>query len=229
MTYLTKEQFDQMVDEMFRMQREINEKIEADQSVDFELAAMDEAMELINHFDWKWWKKPSNVDPEKVKRRVQMELVDIFHFDISTRLNPNRYYIKRLLDESLIDSEFKFDNESILYFSKRYITSNFSQQFLFDLMHSCGMTFKDVYLLYIAKNVLNEFRQENGYKTGKYIKIWDKEGNEDNDYLQDAVDGIARAVSLPDLQTIRSLIKEALSSKYSDVVIRMVSLIKDWR
>ncbi|MCA4256954.1 dUTP diphosphatase, partial [Acinetobacter baumannii] len=34
---------------------------------------------------------------------------------------------------------------------------------------------------YLGKNVLNEFRQKNGYKTGNYKKIWNK--HEDNYYL----------------------------------------------
>jgi hypothetical protein len=38
-----------------------------------------------------------------------------------------------------------------------------------------------IFKAYIAKNVLNKFRQDNGYKTGEYIKIWN--GQEDNVYV----------------------------------------------
>jgi hypothetical protein len=34
---------------------------------------------------------------------------------------------------------------------------------------------------YIGKNVLNRFRQDFGYKSGEYIKIWN--GKEDNEVL----------------------------------------------
>ena len=34
---------------------------------------------------------------------------------------------------------------------------------------------------YIAKNVLNKFRQNHGYKEGRYKKVWD--GKEDNTVL----------------------------------------------
>ena len=33
----------------------------------------------------------------------------------------------------------------------------------------------------LEKNVLNFFRQDNGYKDGSYIKLWD--GKEDNQHL----------------------------------------------
>jgi len=35
------------------------------------------------------------------------------------------------------------------------------------------MSFEDVYRAYFVKNVLNEFRQNNGYKKGTYIKEWE--------------------------------------------------------
>ena len=41
--------------------------------------------------------------------------------------------------------------------------------------------FDDVYKLYVSKNILNIFRQDNGYAEGNYVKIWD--GEEDNVYI----------------------------------------------
>lgn len=41
-----------------------------------------------------------------------------------------------------------------------------------------NMTNEDVYLAYIVKNCLNEFRQKHGYKDNTYIKDWN--GKEDN-------------------------------------------------
>lgn len=45
----------------------------------------------------------------------------------------------------------------------------------------CDMTLEDLYLRYINKSVLNNFRQDNGYKEGTYIKDWN--GKEDNEVL----------------------------------------------
>lgn len=45
------------------------------------------------------------------------------------------------------------------------------------------MSLKELYELYIVKNGLNFFRQENGYKDGTYIKEWGPEKIEDNVFL----------------------------------------------
>ncbi len=52
---------------------------------------------------------------------------------------------------------------------------------LFDFFELARMSKLDVptlYRLYVGKNILNQFRQDNGYKDGSYIKIWN--GEEDN-------------------------------------------------
>ena len=43
---------------------------------------------------------------------------------------------------------------------------------------SRGLKIVDLLKLYRAKNVLNAFRQKNGYKQGTYVKIWGED--EDN-------------------------------------------------
>jgi hypothetical protein len=48
-------------------------------------------------------------------------------------------------------------------------------------MASLPMKLPEIYALYIGKNILNRFRQNNGYKTGEYRKLW--QGREDNEHL----------------------------------------------
>jgi hypothetical protein len=48
----------------------------------------------------------------------------------------------------------------------------------FDLVVMSGLNLDTLYRLYVGKNILNQFRQDHGYKDGSYIKIWD--GEEDN-------------------------------------------------
>jgi hypothetical protein len=43
------------------------------------------------------------------------------------------------------------------------------------------MDMSDLHRRYVAKNVLNFFRQDNGYKDGGYRKLWG--GREDNEHL----------------------------------------------
>ncbi|MFY9093562.1 deoxyuridinetriphosphatase, partial [Aliarcobacter butzleri] len=50
--------------------------------------------------------------------------------------------------------------------------------------------------LYIGKNCLNQFRQDNGYKEGTYIKVWN--GNEDNVVMVDLLEKM-EDVSFDDL------------------------------
>ena len=48
-------------------------------------------------------------------------------------------------------------------------------------MRGINMSFEDLYLGYVGKNVLNFFRQDHGYKDGSYIKKWGQ--LEDNEHL----------------------------------------------
>ena len=48
----------------------------------------------------------------------------------------------------------------------------------FDLVVMSGLDLETLYRLYVGKNILNQFRQDNGYKDGSYIKVWATE--EDN-------------------------------------------------
>jgi hypothetical protein len=47
------------------------------------------------------------------------------------------------------------------------------------------MDFETLYVGYVGKNVLNFFRQDNGYQDGSYHKQWG--GKEDNEHLVDIV------------------------------------------
>jgi hypothetical protein len=44
-----------------------------------------------------------------------------------------------------------------------------------------GLTITKLHRLYVAKGVLNIFRQDNGYQEGTYVKVWG--GKEDNTYI----------------------------------------------
>ena len=45
-----------------------------------------------------------------------------------------------------------------------------------------GLNLDSLYKLYVGKNILNQFRQDHGYKEGTYMKIWN--GKEDNVTMQ---------------------------------------------
>ena len=60
-------------------------------------------------------------------------------------------------------------------------TRSFELQPFLDAMAALPMAFEELFALYIGKNMLNRFRQNNGYKTGEYRKLWG--GREDNEHL----------------------------------------------
>ena len=55
-------------------------------------------------------------------------------------------------------------------------------------MNALGMNYQELFELYIGKNTLNRFRQNNGYKEGLYQKTWS--GKEDNEHLIEILSGL---------------------------------------
>ena len=64
-------------------------------------------------------------------------------------------------------------------------------------MAALPMAFEELFALYIGKNMLNRFRQNNGYKTGEYRKLWS--GREDNEHLIELLEELnVPAAELPE-------------------------------
>ena len=80
--------------------------------------------------------------------------------------------------------------------------------FIAGIMKHLDMPFDELYEIYIGKNVLNMFRQDNGYKEGTYNKVWN--GREDNEYLADIIKTLN-----PDSRTFQSDVYDALSQQYA--------------
>jgi len=53
------------------------------------------------------------------------------------------------------------------------------------IMADCQLDWTELFRQYVGKNVLNMFRQDKGYKSGTYKKVWN--GREDNEYLVDII------------------------------------------
>ena len=65
------------------------------------------------------------------------------------------------------------------------INKSFNVKLFAGLMNAIDFSADDLYRSYIAKNVLNFFRQDFGYKEGSYQKNW--AGKEDNEHLVEIV------------------------------------------
>ncbi|MGR9108610.1 MAG: dUTP diphosphatase, partial [Gammaproteobacteria bacterium] len=144
-----------------------------------------ECAELIDHIGWKWWaeQKPNLT-------QAKLEVVDIWHFYVSWMIKdegPFSIIIEHFKRGDGTGTDVLGNAENLARCAASYYLMASGQSLVW-LTESMEMSFEDVYLLYIGKNILNEFRQKHGYKEGKYSKVW-FDGREDNEHLMDAVEG----------------------------------------
>lgn len=147
-------------------------------------AIMVEAVEALDHFGWKWWKKS---EPDVAQ--VQIELVDIWHFVLSATLVGTNGRIPDAV-ESLVgrfEASFNYDRADTRHLFDVLIAAagdgHFNPGVFETLMRRMEFSWDQLHTMYVAKNVLNIFRQAHGYKDGTYIKLW--HGKEDNVVLAD--------------------------------------------
>jgi dimeric dUTPase (all-alpha-NTP-PPase superfamily) len=172
-----------------------------------------ECGELIEHFGYKWWKKQ-----ETDLEQVRLEVIDIWHFGMSALFTGDKD-IEQIAGE--IEAEWAFveaanlgvqqATEELALHSLQ--TKGFSPSRFWELMLSAGLDFDSLYSAYVGKNVLNFFRQDNGYKDGSYVKNW--AGKEDNEHLVELVTLLDKnAVDFSD-QVYR-----ALATRYQELVVQ---------
>ncbi len=167
-----------------------------------------ECAELIDSFSWKHWK---NIDKPTDWDNVTVEIVDIWHFVMSALLeeyqaNGRGDREKLILDvldvqgfeaftkepitnHSTDPMELINDIESIIHGTTGFEIDLFDGLLreYFALARKCGVNLKVLYKFYVAKNVLNQFRQDHGYKEGTYKKVWN--GHEDNVVMLSFLEG----------------------------------------
>ena len=201
-----------LIHEMIQLQDAMNIKIDidwVDKNREWYRAIWIECGELMEHFGgWKWWKKG-----DKDLGQILLELVDIWHFGLSSIISQQRSNqqatekILKLWDDSNSNDKFYESVEKLALtalLKKEFSVSAFKSA----VISSC-FTFEDVYKGYIGKNILNHFRQENGYKNGTYIKIWN--GLEDNVVLFE----IQRTISID--QNFKVNLYKSLEAQYKSV------------
>jgi dimeric dUTPase (all-alpha-NTP-PPase superfamily) len=206
---------------MLEMQDGMNKKVNPDwvaANNNWHRAIQVEAVEAIEHHGWKWWKK-QNCD----MAQLRMELVDIWHFILSTVIQNTRGSIRFSTIEMI--SELNLSQKSVQFDNQYYILAKMNllekldllvglsaakrtSLALFDsLLSDCGMSWVELFKQYTGKNVLNVFRQDYGYKAGTYIKIWN--GREDNEHLVEVLDIIDLSVN-----NVHDELYQTLKSRY---------------
>jgi len=156
-----------------------------------------ECAEMIDSFPWKHWK---NIEVEPDWDNLQIEVVDVWHFIMSLAIENYSQTLRGGVEDVANDiselssftqietlaTEFadqnsviaKVENIMRIALAKEKLDLEALISEFFDLVVMSGLNLDTLYRLYVGKNILNQFRQDHGYKDGSYIKIWD--GEEDN-------------------------------------------------
>lgn len=192
---------------MLQLQNQLNEATNGDDwtkgvaknglAINWRRCIYMECAEIIDSFSWKHWK---SLNQEADWDNLQIEVVDVWHFIMSLAIENYSEALRGGIEDlaiNIADSEaFKtIDMETKKYASQDKIIvkvenimrlvlakgdlelENLLAEF-FDLVVMSALDLETLYRLYVGKNVLNQFRQDNGYKEGTYIKVWS--GKEDN-------------------------------------------------
>ncbi|MCP4970768.1 MAG: deoxyuridinetriphosphatase [Arcobacter sp.] len=194
--------FPHKLEEMFLLQKELNDSTNGKnwelgvnkygKEINWLRCIHMEVAELIDSAPWKHWK---NISADPDMNNIHVELVDIWHFLMSYILQETNVpkgvslVNTHCIYEATVDIDVNLmikESEKLSYISLAIQTGNmpsFSgiERFIDQFFRCCkisGLSFNWLQKLYIGKNCLNKFRQDNGYKEGTYIKEWN--GKEDN-------------------------------------------------
>lgn len=206
---------------MLELQEKMNRKIHPEwQGAGFAFlrAVLVESIEALEHYGWKWWKAQA---PDMAQLRI--ELVDIWHFLLSHYLaagsdrdaaaraivadwvSPAAFaFDGRRYDPAALDLRERFELLAALSAVRRV-----HLPLVVSLFEACEMSAQTLYRSYVSKNVLNHFRQDNGYKSGEYRKLW--QGREDNAHMEELLDTLDAAS-----ETLPARLYEALERRYRE-------------
>lgn len=196
--------------EMLKLQQELNDNTNGfgwedgvtknGKRIDWRRCIYLEIAELIDSYPWKHWK---NIDASPDYENIKIELVDIWHFIMSETLRIYKIdSIGNIEDIAKVVSSINSfeifkdeDSKSQLSIYEEieaieemmkilFCNSNINNLIIsfIDVSSKLNLKLPELYRLYIGKNILNRFRQDNGYKEGSYIKVWS--GKEDNVIMQ---------------------------------------------
>jgi dimeric dUTPase (all-alpha-NTP-PPase superfamily) len=230
MTQLTKEQLQTMM----TLQEQMNGRVEKDwrqKGYAWSDAILVEAVEAYDHTYWAWWK---NAGKTPDMDQIKLEIIDIWHFVLSELMcheeNEVYTYESLISDIDKIVRTQRPDNFEADMGSIREVLKNVMRAALLPYtderitailgsfivaMDVVGMNWDDLYIGYVCKNTLNQFRQANGYKqdTETYKSIWASENKkEDNHYLAE----IAATMDI-DPSTFVEDLKNALQTKFDSL------------
>lgn len=185
------------------MQDTLNQMVHPEwttQKFDWMFAIIDECREIKEHLGWKWWKGTYKVGlTEANKKQVQLEVIDILHFLLSSWIElGDEHYLLENFNTPYGPVELDYAVESTIRFAATGRDDWMGERWV-KLAHGVGLTKQEIMETYVQKYVLNKFRQDHGYKDGSYVKEWEyEEWNEalecDTTYVMEDNEVLARTV-----------------------------------
>jgi dimeric dUTPase (all-alpha-NTP-PPase superfamily) len=192
--------------QMIQLQQQLNDTTNGEnwekgvtkngKSINWKRCIYMECAEMIDSFAWKHWK---SISAEPDFANLQIEVVDVWHFVISLALQEYVKDFRGGVEDLALNvsqmPEYERLKERVAFASPDEIMaqveslmhevlkpSEFDLELLikefFSLCVMSDLDLEALYRLYVGKNILNQFRQDHGYKEGSYIKEWN--GVEDN-------------------------------------------------
>ncbi len=156
-----------------------------------------ECAEMVDSFGWKHWK---SIDVEPNWQNHQIEVIDVWHFIMSLAIQEYEKSLKGTVEDIAIDisaleSLSSIQKDSLTFAAQEDVIIKVENLIriavskddfdlgelvseFFDLVSMSGLNLDTLYRLYVGKNILNQFRQDHGYKEGTYVKVWN--ADEDN-------------------------------------------------
>ena len=198
---------------MLTMQDSMNTKVHpqwSEQNFEWYRAVWIECAELMDHQGYKWWKRQ---DPDL--EQVQLEVIDIWHFGMSA-LFAHYDNVSDIADAILIAWSAIENKKLTVHQATEELAwwclmhKSFSASHFWQLLIAVDLDFDQLFIAYVGKNVLNFFRQDNGYKDGSYIKLWD--GKEDNQHLVELTTELDT-----EADSFRDDLYNALSNRYQEL------------
>lgn len=218
-----------LLEQMYKEQISLNDKLFPEwkdqlTSTDWFAEMMGELVEAMESTNHKWW---ANKKIDKINLIV--EIVDVWHFFLSSLAYYNETTRKLIFE--IVDLEFKKNIGSVAdgnlgrevrrlvvnIFQNSSLSKMIDYKSLVKLTKFSGIeSINQLYDFYLIKKTLNQFRKDNGYKRGKYIKNWF--GEEDNHFIFKWYLYEMDSYIYGDDEEFKKEVYKVLTSKYKEVL-----------
>ena len=193
--------------QMLQLQQQLNDATNGEnweagttkngKKIDWKRCIYMECAEMIDSFAWKHWK---SINQEPDWANLKIEVVDVWHFVMSLALQEYRNAALGSIEDlahriSQMPGYGAISLPGVAFATPEALMAQIEQvmrhalrgegfdlngllEEFFVLTGMSSLDLSALYRLYVGKNILNQFRQDHGYKEGNYVKIWN--GEEDN-------------------------------------------------